>query len=305
MLEVNRAKAASVVAPLFVPALDQRKIAKAATIAEAVIVDLEDAVADSRKNEARTWLFSLPAAERPSRWVRVNAVETGACRDDITAAAPHASAIVLPKCRSAEDVRVAVDALDAAKADSALIPIVETAEGLEAASDIAHSAPNRIARLSLGLGDLARDLGVSWEPGGSLAEYAGCRVAIASRAAGLAKPLNFVFPLLNDDAALAVDVARVRMIGFGGKFCIHPKQLSTVIAGFRPTRDELDLERKKVLAFADAIDRGSAAIVVDGYFVDYPVAELAEARLASVGEATGRLRARAYRPTPQGRSRTS
>lgn len=278
-----------VTAPLFVPALDERKLAKAMAIAQAVIIDLEDATADSRKAEARQWVAHLGPDRGQQRWVRVNSVDTGMCREDILAVAPVASVIVLPKCQGKSDIDLAVGALHAVGADSVLVPIVETAIGIEAVLEIARAAPGRIARLALGLGDFSKDMQVVWEPGSPLSEHARCRVAIASRVAGLAKPIDSVIPRLDDIGMLRDDIARGRAAGFGGKFCIHPTQLDEVIAGFRPSEEELGLERRKVEAFVEALASGTAAVVVDGHFVDYPVAELAEARLAAEGRATGLL----------------
>lgn len=284
--------AARVKAPLFVPALHQRKLDKAMAVAQAIIIDLEDATADSRKIEARDWVGGLGPDRGQKRWVRVNSVDTGLCGDDIATVAPVASVIVLPKCEEPAHVRLALEAIERSGGRSLLLPIIETAAGIEAAADIARSGEGRIVRLSLGLGDLSRDMEVAWDPASVLADHARCRVAIASRAAGLAKPIDSVIPRLDDPDMLKADVARGRAAGFGGKFCIHPRQLEDVISGFRPSRAELDLERRKVEAFVDALARGTAAVVVDGNFIDYPVAELAEARLAAEGEATGLLRPR-------------
>jgi len=285
--------AARVRAPLFVPALDERKLDKATTAAEAVIIDLEDATADSRKVEARLWVRSLGDDVGRKRWVRVNSVDTGLCGDDIRAVAAAASVIVLPKCEAPAHVELALAAIEEVGASTLLIPIIETAAGIEAVSAIAKSGRGRMPRLSLGMGDLSRDMEVAWDPASTLAEHARCRVAIASRAAGLAKPIDSVIPRLDDPNMLSADVARGRAAGFGGKFCIHPNQLAAVASGFRPTPAELDLERRKVEAFVAALERGTAAVVLDGIFIDYPVAELAEARLAAEGEATGLLRPRA------------
>jgi citrate lyase subunit beta/citryl-CoA lyase len=200
-----------------------------------------------------------------------------------------AAAVVLPKCQTVADLKLALDALDACGADIPLIPIIETAAGLEAASSIARAAPHRLARLSLGLGDLSRDLGISWAPEGPMAQHARCHVGIVSRSAGLAAQIDTVVPTIGDVRQLIDDTARARAAGFGGKFCVHPSQVGVVQAGFRPSDAELQLAQRQVLAFIEAIGRGSAAVVVDGYFVDYPVAELAEATLARAGRATGLL----------------
>jgi len=292
------ARAGQVVAPLFVPALDERKLHKAWTLAEAVIIDLEDAVPDARKSEARDWVAQLAPGHRHLTWVRVNAADTGRCREDIMAAASQAAAIVLPKCQSVADLRLALDALDACGADVPLIPIIETAAGLEAATAIARLAPGRLARMSLGLGDLSRDLGIPWAPEGPMAQHARCHLGIVSRAAGLAAPLDTVVPTVGDTRQLVDDTARARAAGFGGKFCIHPSQVEVVRTGFRPSEAEAQLALRQVQAFVEAIGRGSAAVVIDGYFVDYPVAELAEALLARAGQPSGLLPPRDHLPVP-------
>jgi citrate lyase subunit beta/citryl-CoA lyase len=287
------ARTRGVVAPLFVPALEERKLAKARGVAEAVIVDLEDAVPDERKSEARQWVAGI-GGPREGLWVRVNAAETGRCMEDIAAAAKVADVIILPKCESAEEIRAADLALTAAAAPTLVIPILETAAGLEAASAIARAAPQRVPRLSLGLGDLSRDLGIAWEPGGVMAQHARCHIAIISRAARLAAPIDSVVPTVGDVQMLTGDTTRARAAGFTGKFCIHPAQLETVRTVFAPSEGEIALARKLVEAFAGAIAQGRAAVVIDGHFVDYPIAELAEALLARAGCASGLL----ARPTP-------
>jgi citrate lyase subunit beta/citryl-CoA lyase len=281
--------ASRVMAPLFVPALDERKLAKAVSLAQAVIIDLEDATADSRKAEARQWVSGLGPDNDGKRWVRVNGVDTGMCHDDVVAVAAVASVIVLPKCQGRSDLELAAAAIEEAGGNALLIPIVETAIGIEAVAEIAGAVPGRLVRLALGLGDFSKDMEVVWEPGSALSNHARCRVAIASRAAGLAKPIDSVIPRLDDMDMLRDDIARGRSAGFGGKFCIHPTQLDAVISGFRPSEEELALERRKVEAFVEALARGKAAVVVEGHFIDYPVAELAEARLAAEGRATGLL----------------
>lgn len=294
MTRRNLLHAAGVTAPLFLPALDVPKLRKAEAVAEVALIDLEDAVPDALKAEARAWLATLPREGRERRWVRVNAVETGACAEDIAAAAPQASVIVLPKCQGAGDIALAVQALAAVDSDAVLLPIVETARGLEELLAIARAAPGRIARLSLGLGDFHRDMGVPWDPAGPLAQHARCRVAIASRAAGLPPPIDSVIPRLGDMDLLEADIARARDAGFGGKFCIHPEQVRRVREGFAPRPEQVQQARSIIEAFHAALQRGSAALVVDGVFVDYPVAEQAEELLARAGQPSGLLPPRSH-----------
>lgn len=296
MTRRNLQHAARVTAPLFLPALDAAKLRKAEAVAEVALIDLEDAVPDHRKREAREWVAALPVEGRERRWVRVNAVDTGACEEDIAAAASRACVLVLPKCQSPEDIALAVRALERAGSDAVLLPIVETARGLEAAPAIAQANAERVARLSLGLGDFHRDMAVPWDSGGPLAQYARCRLAVASRAGGLPPPLDSVISRLGDMELLDADIARGRDAGFGGKFCIHPEQVARVQAGFAPRPEQIAQARSIMEAFHAALGRGSAAIVIDGLFVDYPVAEQAEELLARAGQPSGLLPPRNARP---------
>lgn len=296
MTRRNLMHAARVTAPLFLPALDAAKLRKAETVAEVALIDLEDAVPDHRKREAREWVGALPLDGRDRRWVRVNAVDTGACEDDIAAAAPRACVLVLPKCQSRDDIAVAVRALQRCGSDAVLLPIVETARGLENAAVIAQADPERIARLSLGLGDFHREMAVPWDSAGPLSQYARCRIAVASRAAGLPPPVDSVISRLGDMGLLEADIARGRDAGFGGKFCIHPEQVARVRSGFAPQQDQVAQARSIMEAFHAALSRGSAATVLDGLFIDYPVAEQAEELLARAGQPSGLLPPR----TPRG-----
>ena len=133
---------------------------------------------------------------------------------------------------------------------------------------------------------------------GPLSVHARCRIAIASRAAGLAKPIDSVIPRLDLPEMLTDDIAAGKAAGFGGKFCIHPSQLEATRAGFRPSEAQLALDRRIVEAFARAVAEGRATAVVDGNFIDYPVAELSEARLAAAGSPTGLLAPRRTRQEP-------
>lgn len=284
----RRMRIGAVAAPLFVPALEERKLAKARCLAEAVIVDLEDAVSDDRKDEARTWASRI-AGPVDGLWIRVNGVSTGRCVMDLEAVAGVAEVIILPKCDSEDDIRQVDRELERLGSSSAVIPILETALGIEAAARIARAAPARVPRLSLGLGDLSRDLGIAWEPDGPMAQYARCHLGITSRAAGLAAPLDTVYPTLDNADGLFGDSLRARAAGFGGKFCIHPGQLEAVRSGFAPSEAEVALMRRQIEAFVAAITEGKAAVVVDGQFVDYPVAEMAEALLFRAGCPTGKL----------------
>ncbi len=278
----------AVVAPLFVPALEQRKLEKAERLADAVIIDLEDAVADTMKDQARDWLANLKEPVGPTqRWVRINEVDSGRCADDIAALDPHVSAIILPMCDSPEHVDFAAVELRRAGRDAVIVPLIETARGLQHVAEItARGTAGGLARVGLGMGDMSNDLNLSWEPGSEFATYSRCTIAVASRAARIGPALDSVVPRIADIEGLAADAARARAMGFGGKMCIHPSQVPVVEAGFAPSERELSRAREIIEAFTQATAEGRAAVVVDGLFVDYPVAEQAQSLLVRFGQSS-------------------
>ncbi|WP_158741884.1 CoA ester lyase [Acidisphaera sp. L21] len=265
---------------LFVPATSARKVEKALTsAADGVIVDLEDAVATAEKAQARQFAAGfLAAAQGKTVFLRVNALSTPFCYDDLlVAAAAHIDGIVLPKAESAADIAT-VDWLlhqletRAGKQPGSieLTPILETAKGIAAAASVASASP-RIRRLAFGAVDLALDMDVDLEDDAGAINQARFALTLASRSAGLEGPLDTVFTDIADLAGLAVSSKRARAMGFSGKACIHPAQIETVNAAFSPSEAELALARTIVTAFDEAEAAGLAAVSVNGVMVDYPV----------------------------------
>jgi citrate lyase subunit beta/citryl-CoA lyase len=109
--------------------------------------------------------------------------------------------------------------------------------------------------------------------------WARTQLVVASRAAGLAAPIDSVFPVLDDEPSLLAETQVVKRLGYQGKFCIHPRQITVVNAVFTPSADEVRLAQEIVAAWRRALAAGSAAIRVRGMFVDYPVAQRAESVL--------------------------
>lgn len=260
---------------LFVPGHRPDRWAKAlAAGADRVIVDLEDAVAAADKPAARqalqAWLAApLPAPGVPV-FVRLNAAGTPWFDDDLALlAAPALAGVVLPK---AEDPAL-LARLAARRPGLAWVPLVESAAGLAAARALA-AAPG-VERLAFGHIDLQADLGLRDATEDDLLPWR-CELVLASRLAGIAAPLDGVTVAFGDPARLAVDVARARRLGFGGKLCIHPAQLAGVRDGFRQSADEVAWAQR-VLAAADAA--GGAAVALDGGMVDRPVILRAQAVL--------------------------
>jgi citrate lyase subunit beta/citryl-CoA lyase len=160
-----------------------------------------------------------------------------------------------------------------------ILPIIETGRGLAAVEAIA-AADTRVRRLSFGAGDFTLDMGMRWTMDEHELDYARSRVVTASRAAGLEPPVDTVFIHLAETQALVRSAERAKTLGFQGKLCIHPGQIGRVNAVFSPTEEEVEKARRYVAAFDEAESRGLASIQVDGYFIDYPIVELARRTLA-------------------------
>ncbi|WP_055565968.1 HpcH/HpaI aldolase/citrate lyase family protein [Streptomyces atriruber] len=263
---------------LYVPGDRPDVVAKALHAgADAVIIDLEDAVAPDRKEYARTATAELLSAPQPLPvHVRVNALDGPLAEADLRAVAPlpGVAGLRLPKVTSrAEVIRVAERAVPADGGAPALHALVESALGLEHAFAIATAHP-ALRGVSLGEADLRADLGVRDEAG---LDWARSRVVVAARAAGLAPPAQSVHPDIRDLDGLAASCARGRALGFLGRAAIHPRQLPVIERAYLPTPAEI--ERAEEITKAAATDEGALALP-DGRFVDKAVVEGARRVLA-------------------------
>lgn len=264
---------------LFVPGHRPERFDKALhSGADAVILDLEDAVPLADKQTARLAIGKAWAAwserQRTRVLVRINALTTEAAVDDLAwlSSLTDLPAVVVPKAESVADLaRVA----QAAPHATQLIPLVESAHGL-AALDALAQAP-RVLRLALGHLDLQADLGMVCGP--DEAELAPVRVALvaASRRANLPPPIDGVTTATQDAAQVQHDTERSRRFGFFAKLCIHPAQVTVVHAAFQPTASQCDWAQRVLVAEAAA---GGGAFSVDGKMVDPPVLRLAHQLLA-------------------------
>ena len=261
---------------LFAPGHNAKLLDRVFTAgADALMLDLEDAVPPQHKALARRMVAAaLAAPPAPARaWVRVNAARTDGCAADLDAVAEHAHGIRIPKAESPDDV-----AWVARRAPGKpIICAIESARGLLAAQEIA-AAPG-VAHLAMGGVDLQRDLNTTG--GNAQTLYARSHLVVCSRAAGIAPPIDSVFPRLGDDAELHEQAEFARSLGFGGKSAIHPRQLAVLHAVFTPSEREVAWAREVVAAFGAA--GGAALRLPDGEFVDLPVARRAERVLELAG----------------------
>jgi citrate lyase subunit beta/citryl-CoA lyase len=231
--------------------------------ADAVMLDLEDAVPPEAKPTARAMVAEV-LAEREA-WVRVNAAGSPACEADLEAIAGAAAGIRIPKVESAEDVQWVADRAPR----TAIICAIESARGVLAAAEIA--AVPRVRQLSMGGVDLRHDLNAG--DGNLQTLYVRSHLVVVSRAAGLEPPIDSVYPRLEDDAGLREHATFARSLGFFGKSAIHPRQLPAIHQAFSPTAGQIAWAREVV----DAFERsgGEALRLPGGDFVDVPVAQRA------------------------------
>lgn len=266
---------------MFTPANHPRRVEKVFQIgADAVILDLEDAVAVAEKVAARDDVVTAFSASKYSclNYVRINSIETEYWRDDILATVgPWLDGVVVPKVESAAALLEVESAIAQAEGKAGLevgsldlLPIIETARGVETAAEIA-TAGSRIRRFAFGGGDYTLDLDYEWTSDEDVLSYARARLSHASRLGGLQPPIDTVVLQIKDDARFAASAKRGRKFGFGGKLCIHPSQVPLTNAIFSPSAEEIAHARAVVAAFEAAEASGSASIQLDGYFIDYPI----------------------------------
>ncbi|HUH59325.1 MAG TPA: CoA ester lyase [Candidimonas sp.] len=261
---------------LFVPATRPERFAKAlAAGADAVIIDLEDAVEPDAKDGARQHVGDFASAHPQVAFcVRVNGHGTPWFDADLALCASHGNidCVLLPKAESAAQIA------PLAGAGKSVLPIVESAMGVLSLAELA-AAPG-VQRLSFGSLDLMLDTGTAPDTKGAslLLDYVRCQILLHSAACGLAAPLDGVYPDFSNAAGLAALAAQVRDMGFGGMLCIHPAQVPTIHAAFAPTAAQVDWA-SRVVAKADST--GSFAFQMDGKMVDAPVIERARQIIAA------------------------
>jgi citrate lyase subunit beta/citryl-CoA lyase len=256
---------------LFVPGDRPERFTKAlASGADVVVLDLEDAVAPAGKAAARdavaAFLATTDAHERLV--VRINDESTPWFDDDLALLQARAvRAAMLPKAERA----ASIDRISEACPGCRLLPLIESARGVLTAESIATASG--VQRLVFGTIDYALDIGLQ----GALADTVGLdaaasRLALASRAAGIAAPVAGVTVAIDDESQLRADLTRALAHGFAAKLCIHPKQIAAVHALLAPSAEELSWAAR-VLAAADSA--AGAAVQLDGRMIDKPVIERA------------------------------
>jgi citrate lyase subunit beta/citryl-CoA lyase len=249
--------------------------------ADGIILDLEDSVHPDHKDAARLLVrnalrcIDFGAAERT---VRVNQLPLGF--EDLEAVVPELPDLILiPKVEHPDQVREAdrsIERIVGRLGDDRpvwLMPILETARGIENAFDVARSS-ERVAALTLGLEDYTADLGVVKTAEGDESLYARMRVVNAATAAGV-QAIDSVFGDVGDVDGLRRWAERSRRMGYGGMGCVHPRQIAIIHDAFRPSDDEIARAARIVAAFEDAAARGLSVVSLGSKMIDPPVVERA------------------------------
>lgn len=284
---------------LFVPADRPDRIATAHSRgADAIVIDLEDAVAAAEKERVRDALVNLLAHDTPRGplVVRVNSCDTPWFADDVAALSPvldSLDAVMLPKAAGPEDVRALASLLDAVEGLGAghgrvqIMPVIETAVGVLDARPIA-AASSRTSTMLFGSADLSADLGITASADGAELAPARSLVVLAAAAAGRPPPMDGPHLTLGDDDGLRRAARSAKALGFGGKAVIHPDQIPTVHGVFGVDQTELAWAHQVEAAYraAEASGRGVARLA-DGTFIDGPVVKQARAVIAAAHEEAG------------------
>jgi citrate lyase subunit beta/citryl-CoA lyase len=259
----------------------------------AIILDLEDAVAVYKKKEARYLVrnalrqLSFIGVER---MVRINQGSFGL--DDLRFVIPHnVNTIVIPKCERAEQIHAVNAQIHLLqKGDHPrtvwLIPIIESALGVVKSFEIAQAADNVVA-LAIGLEDYTADIGVNRTNEGLETLFARCQVINACIAADI-QALDSVFSDVDDPGGLKKYVLQSKSLGFDGMGSIHPRQLKTIHEYFAPDGKEIENAKKILLAFQAATERGSGVVSLGTKMIDAPVVKRAQ-RIISLAISLGRL----------------
>ncbi|MBU3576016.1 CoA ester lyase [Polynucleobacter sp. UK-Mo-2m-Kol15] len=266
---------------LFVPGTRPERFTKALeSSADSVIIDLEDAVPEEDKESARAAIRAawptFTAEQKKRLIIRSNSPGSKFYSADLILAQElDVACLLIPKSESLDQVNGAAQVLP----NTAIIPMIETAIGLDRVNEIANS--EQVLRLALGNIDLQADLGMVCDAQETELQTARFQIVLASRLAQLAPPIDGVTPSTDDIERIADDAERAKRMGFGGKLCIHPKQVSLVKDAFMPTEAEVSWAYRVIEA--DKASKGGA-IKLDDRMIDRPVVLLAQRTLAIAGK---------------------
>ena len=258
---------------------------------DGIILDLEDSVAPAKKEEARILVRNALCQANfygAERMVRINQIPAGL--DDLASVVPYnVHLILIPKCEDAEQISLVDREIKrlskqcGRKEPVFLMPIIESALGVEHAFSIATASPNMVA-MAIGLEDYTADLGTRRSPGGEESLYARTRLVNACKAAGI-QAIDSVYSDVGDDEGLRQTIRMSRALGFEGMGCIHPRQIKPVMEGYAPLPEDIEQAQKIAMAFKKAEEQGLGVVALGTKMIDPPVVR----RALKIIDLAGRL----------------
>lgn len=284
---------------LFAPGNHPRRVEKALSLdADAVILDLEDACPIAEKVATRPVVVAACQGPRTGLgYVRVNATSTEFGYGDIVAVVQAGvDGIILPKVETADELRAVEWVIASLERERGLpagafdvIPIIETGKGMANIAAIT-GAGTRVRRIAFGAGDFTLDMSMTWSRAETELLPYRSQCVLASRAAGIEPPLDTVWVDLKDNEGFRASTSHIKALGFQGKMCIHPDQVTVANDILTPTAAEVEWCRKAVAAFDAAEKAGSASIQLEGKFIDYPIVYRAKRVLETMQRIADRRR---------------
>ena len=282
---------------LFAPGNRPDRAEKALALnADAVILDLEDAVPIAEKEKSRPLIREILDKNPGKRmYVRVNGLKTPYFKEDLEAVVcKNLVGIVLPKVEAPEDIFILDGLLTVLERKAGMklgslevISSCESAKGVQEIYTIVSAKPeyHQVSTVGFGAADYTLDLGISMTREGKELDYPRSRIPVASRAAGILPPLDSPWMIdLKDMDGLIDHAKKAKAYGFMGKICIHPNQIQPCHDVFTPTEEEIAYAKKVIEAFTQAEREGRAAIQLEGRFIDYPIVEKSR-RICQLAEA--------------------
>ena len=270
---------------LYIPGANNRALEKAQNLsADAIIFDLEDAVAVSEKNIAREHVYvalnSINYKER-SLLVRINGLETNWWEDDLSMAVKSkAHSVLIPKVNSGNDIRKIEQAMESMLPNNKtnIWAMIETPDGVLNSRDISKTS-RKMGGLVMGTNDLQKELNTRFVENRSPLLTSLSMCVLAAKSAGIAC-IDGVYNAFKDDKGLLLEAEQGKDLGFDGKTVIHPQQLLTVNSSFSPSYEEKELYLRQIEAFDLAVKEGKGVAVLDGKIIENLHIETARKNLA-------------------------
>jgi len=271
---------------LFIPGNKEKLLSKVATVnSDGVVLDLEDSVPFSEKDVARRLILGiLDTLEQYKKkvYVRVNGLSTGFIKKDISGIIhKNLDGLMIPKVETAKEVKDIEEIVRCIAVDKKLDAnnlrfhvTLETALGVINAYEIANSS-KRIEAVSFGAEDFTLDIGATRTIEGCELFYSRSKILLCAKAAGVLA-MDTVFSDLSDEEGLVRDSKNSKMLGFDGKYVIHPKQVAIVNKVFTPSDEEIEFAKKVIVAFKEADRKNQGVITVEGKMIDAPILEKAK-----------------------------